>query len=135
MKNLTKGKIILYLAVIFAVGGVTGAVISWGEARQKALLPPSPRNICDHFRDRLKSRLNLTEEQMNRLQPILNKRVKGMEEIHSRSIQETERVIHDTNQEIAQLLTSEQRQELDRMENERREFWQKHGKEFHPPHP
>jgi DNA anti-recombination protein RmuC len=135
MKNLTKGKIILYLAVIFAVGGVTGAVISWGEARQKALLPPSPRNICDHFRDRLKSRLNLTEEQMNRLQPILNKRVKGMEEIHSRSIQETERVIHDTNQEIAQLLTSAQRQELDRMENERREFWQKHGKEFHPPHP
>ena len=35
MSHLTKNKIIVYMAAIFLVGGVTGAVLGWTGAKER----------------------------------------------------------------------------------------------------
>lgn len=131
MSPLTRNKIILYLAVIFVAGGVTGAVISWGEARQKMFGPPSPREICAHFRDRLKSELDLTPEQVRQLPPLLEKRAKQMEEAHRQAVRQIEELVRASNVEIADALklSPEQRAKLEEMEKKRREYF---GKRLKP---
>ena len=125
MNHLTKRKIILYLAIIFVAGGVTGAVISWAEAKQKWSGLPSPKTICDHFRNRLQTELGLSPQQARQLEPLLRKRVKNMEAIHLRTIKEIDELIRASNEEIAAALqlTQEQRIKLAAMEQKRREYF------------
>jgi hypothetical protein len=124
MTQPTRNKIILYLATIFLVGGITGAVVGWTGARQRGMESPSPKKMCAHFRDRLRSDLALTPTQLERLDPLLEKRAQGMEAIHTRSIQEFEDLIRASNEEIAAALclTPEQRAKLGEMEKRRQDF-------------
>ena len=140
MNHLTKQKIVLYLATIFAAGGITGGAVAWGTARnkmfhpsQKALRPPSMRDACDHMKSRLQSRLNLTKEQLRKIEPILAQTAKEMEAVHRQSMEQIEQAIEKSNAEIAKELTAEQRVKLDEMEKERRDFLQKRFKSQRPP--
>ena len=136
MNYLTKGKIVLYLAAIFVAGGVTGAVISWRERGENKWIRPTPKGICDSFRDRLRSELGLTPQQLERLEPLLQKRVAIMEEIRSRTVKELEELIRTSDAEIADALnlTSDQRAKLQQMERERTEHFGK-GRRGGPPPP
>ena len=132
MKHLTKNKIILYLAAIFLVGGVTGGVLGWTGANRNRMEPPSPKGMCDHFRHQLKSELDLTPAQLQQLDPLLEKRANGMEALRSRTIQQFEELIRASNEEIATTLglNSAQRAKLEEMERKRQEFMRKR---FRPP--
>ena len=136
MKYLTKGKIVLYLAAIFVAGGVTGAVISWRESGEKKWKPPTAKGICDSFRDRLRSELGLTPQQLERLEPLLQKRVATMEEIRTRTVKELEELIRTSDAEIANALnlTSDQRAKLQELEKSGREHFGK-GRRGGPPSP
>ncbi|HXT39833.1 MAG TPA: hypothetical protein VN887_07405 [Candidatus Angelobacter sp.] len=122
MSQLTKNKIIVYLAAIFLVGGITGAVLGWTGAKQKSMERLTPQKICARFRDRLQADLNLTPEQMRRIDPILEKRAQDMESVHDRTVKEIEDLVRSSNEEIAKVLDPSQRERLDQMEKERREF-------------
>jgi len=132
MNPLTRNKIILYLAAIFLVGGITGVVVGWTGAKQRMIGPPSPKKICDHFRHSLQSELELTPAQLRQLDPLLEKRAQEMEAIHSRTIQQFEELIRASNEEIATTLglTPAQRAKLEEMEKKRQEFMRKR---FRPP--
>jgi hypothetical protein len=127
MKYLTKGKIVLYLAAIFVAGGVTGAVISWRENGEKKWKPPTAKGICDSFRNRLRLELGLTPQQLERLEPLLQKRVTTMEEIRTRTVKELEGLICTSDAEIADALnlTSDQRAKLQQMERHSHEHFGK----------
>jgi hypothetical protein len=127
MKYLTKGKIVLYLAAIFVAGGVTGAVISLRESGGKKWISPSPKGICDSFRNRLREELGLTPQQLERLEPLLQKRVTTMEEIRTRTVKELEELIRTSDAEIADALnlTADQRAKLEQMERRGREHFGK----------
>jgi len=135
MTHLTKNKIILYLAIIFVAGGVTGAVISLAGAKHRGMGPPDPDKMCRNIRDRLQSELDLTPEQVRRLKPLLEKRVQEMETIHSRTVQEIEALIRKSNQEMAVALelTPTQKAKLEEMEKKRQEFMRKHSGPPGPP--
>ncbi|MBI4326793.1 MAG: hypothetical protein HY674_16255 [Chloroflexi bacterium] len=132
MNLLTKGKIILYLAAIFVAGGISGGVIAWKEAKQEMSRPPSPKKMCAFFRERLQAELKLTADQVQRLEPLLEKRVQEMEAVHSRTIGQIDELFRASNEEIARTLglTPEQRLKLDEMEKKRAEFMRK---KFKPP--
>ncbi len=139
MNHLTKQKIVLYLATIFAAGGISGAVVAWGTARNKmfqpspkAMRPPSMRDVCDHMKTRLQSRLNLTKEQLRKIEPILAQTAKEMETIHQQSMEQIEQAIEKSNAEIAKELTAEQKIKLAELEKERRDFLQKRFKGERP---
>jgi hypothetical protein len=136
MKYLTKGKIVLYLAAIFVAGGVTGAVINWRESGEKKWKMPTPKGICDSFRNRLRVELGLTPQQLDRLEPLLQKRVTCMEEIRTRTVKELEELMRTSDAEIADALelTAEQRAKLQQMEKSGREHFGK-GRRGGPPPP
>ena len=123
MKYLTKGKIILYLAAIFVAGGVTGAVIGWRETKEKKWEPPTTKGICDYFRKRLQVELGLNVDQVQQLEPLLQKRVKAMEEVHTRIVHQIDELLRSSDDEIAVALklTADQRAKLQEMEKNRRE--------------
>jgi len=136
MKYLTKGKIVVYLAAIFVAGGVTGGVISWRESGEKKWKPPTAKGICDSFRNRLRSELGLTPQQLERLEPLLQKRVTTMEEIRARTVKDLEELIRASDAEIADALnlSSDQRAKLQQMERIGREHFGK-GRRGGPPPP
>jgi len=136
MKYLTKGKIVVYLAAIFVAGGVTGGVISWRESGEKKWKPPTAKGICDSFRNRLRSELGLTPEQLQRLEPLLQKRVTTMEEIRARTVKDLEELIRASDAEIADALnlSSDQRAKLQQMERNRSDHFGK-GRRGGPPPP
>ena len=128
MKYLTKGKIVLYLAAIFVAGGVTGAVISLRESGENNRKPTlTSKGICDSFRNRLREELGLTPQQLERLEPLLQKRVTTMEEIRTRTVKELEELIRTSDAEIADALnlTADQRAKLEQMERRAREHFGK----------
>ena len=122
MSHLTKNKIIVYLAAIFLVGGVTGAVLGWTGAKERWSQPPDGKKICDHDRHRLQSNLNLRPDQMQQIDPILERRAKEMDAIHSRTIKEIEEIIHSSNENIVKVLDPEQRTKFEDLEKKRQEF-------------
>jgi Spy/CpxP family protein refolding chaperone len=130
MNYLTKSKIILYLALIFTAGGITGAVIGWGEAKQKPPVVWDSKKMCSHFKSRLESELGLTPTQVQKLEPLLEKQVKAMEEIHARTVKEVEEVFRKSNQEIAAALqlTQQQQQKFAEMEKSRRDLKNRRSK-------
>ena len=127
MKYLTKGKIILYLAAIFVAGGVTGAVISWRETREKEWERPTQTKMCDWFRKRLQVELGLNANQVRQLEPLLQKRVKAMEEIRTLTVQQIDELLRTSDAEIADALklTADQRAKLQQMGKNRREHFGK----------
>ena len=127
MKYLTKGKIVLYLAAIFVAGGVTGAVISWRETREKEWERPTQTKMCDWFRKRLQEELGLDADQVRQLEPLLQKRVKAMEEIRTRTVQQIDELLRTSDAEIADALklTADQRAKLQEMGKNRREHFGK----------
>lgn len=122
MSHFTKNKIIVYLAAIFLVGGVTGAVLGWTGAKERWSHAPDGRTICDHVRHRLQSELNLRPDQVRQIDPILEKRAKEMDAIHSRTIKEIEEIIRSSNDNIAKVLDPEQRTKFEELEKRRQEF-------------
>ncbi len=127
MKYLTKGKIVLYLAAIFVAGGVTGAVIGWRETKEKEWVRPTQTKMCDYFRKRLQEELGLNPDQVRQLEPLLEKRVKAMEEVHTRTVQQIDELLRSSDAEIAVALklTADQRAKLQEMGKNRREHYGK----------
>ncbi len=123
MKYLSKGKIVLYLAAIFVAGGVTGGVIGWRETREKGWERPTQTKMCDYFRKRLQEKLGLNPDQVQQLEPLLQKRVKAMEEVHNRTVQQIDELLRSSDDEIAVALklTADQRAKLQEMGKNRRE--------------
>lgn len=133
MNQLTRRKIILYLAAIFVAGGISGAVITWGPARQARFKPRTMGKMCDDMRKQLQSRLHLSPEQVRKIEPILEQTAKEIEAVHQRTIEEIEEVLQKSNQEIAKQLNADQQAELNKLEQERRDFYRKRFKGRPPP--
>jgi hypothetical protein len=136
MNHLTRTKVVLYLAVIFIAGSVTGAVLGWNGAQQRRMKPPSPKNFCEHVREKLRNELSLTPPQVQQLDPLLEKQARQMEEIHGRTVQQVNELIRTFNAEITNALnlSPQQCEKLAAMEKQRLEFDRRRGDHSHPPH-
>ena len=131
MSVLSKWKIALYLGAIFCAGGVSGWMIGANAAKQKIFSPPDPREISSHMRDRLHSKLNLTEDQAKKVDALIEKNSKDMQAIHGDCMKKIHQEMTGFNAQLKGLLTPEQQAKFDEMERERREarkLWeQRHG--------
>src|SRR5439155_27232043 len=87
MKSLTKGKLGLYVGVIFIAGVVSGSVITLRKVQAKAQ-PPSMENLCHKMQDSLKAKLGLSDEQFAKVRPILCQTAREIQKIHLRTMQE-----------------------------------------------
>jgi Spy/CpxP family protein refolding chaperone len=130
VSSLFRTKIILGLAGLFLAGMVAGAALGWASARQRSFRPPSGQTIQEHLRQEMRNELGLTPDQVQKLEPILEQRIREFEALHARSVAQGEEIIRASNARImTQLeLTEGQRAKLEALDQRRREMFRRHGK-------
>ena len=142
MNNLTKTKLISYLAAIFLAGGVTGATVAVTAAKQLAAKPPRIGHIeTRYLKERFQSKLGLTPEQTKSIEPILENMSEQLKSIRAETSKRIAAVMKNSCDQIGKDLTPEQRHKLeemkkDRLENDHRKFkspgeWPLKSSEFH----
>jgi hypothetical protein len=125
---MTKRTIALYIALIFLAGGIAGVGVATAYKPAKTQPPPrgvdpghprTPEEFQKHVFDRMKDRLALTPEQVEKVEPVFRKGFEEVRAIQDRSIKEVEATVKKNHEEIGKLVTSEQATKLEEMDRER----------------
>ena len=115
MNRALKWKLVVGFILVFLAGGMTGAFVAASQSGS-FLFGPHRGDLADRMRDRLRVQLRLTDEQMAKISPIIDKTAKQLESIRT----ETGRRVHETfveaHREMAAELTPEQRTKLQEIE-------------------
>ncbi|MEO6969554.1 MAG: hypothetical protein ABI217_01500 [Chthoniobacterales bacterium] len=120
MNKVRTGRIILYAALIFLAGLVTGALLApiFGRTFMR---PPAPHEMSQQMLSHLQSVLHLTDQQLTQIKPLVEKTGADMEAIHHETMQRALARLAETHAQISALLTPEQKIEYKKMEAEHRE--------------
>jgi len=122
MNRLSKTKLILYLAAIFVAGGVTGAMVALKADKQATTEAPRVARLeTRYLRDRFQSKLNLTPEQSQVIEPILEKMSDDLKSVRQDCSKRIAAVMKASYDQIAKKLTPEQRKKLEEMQKEHRD--------------
>jgi Spy/CpxP family protein refolding chaperone len=132
MNRALKWKLIAGFVLVFIAGGMTGAFIVASQTH-RLFFGAYHGAIADRMRHRLRLQLRLTDEQMAKISPIIDKTATQLEKIRI----ETGRRVHETfaeaHREMAADLTPEQRAKLQAIEERhRRGFHHMHGRRGSP---
>jgi Spy/CpxP family protein refolding chaperone len=136
---MTKAKITFYIVLIFLAGAVAGGAVArkvWParEHRPGPHRPPEPEKFEDHLFGIMKERLKLTPEQIQNIEPIFHAGFKEVRTIQDKTLAQVEDAVQRNHAEIAKQLTPDQKTELEKMDQERREFFKNHpGRHGGPP--
>jgi len=121
MNGVAKWKLVLYLAAIFAAGAVSGWVIAAKTAKQKAFTAPRSDEISASLRDRLHAKLNLSDEQKQKIDAVLERSSKEMQAIHKAGIDRIRQALSNRTWQISAVLTADQQRQFEQIERERQE--------------
>ncbi len=122
MNNLSKGKAIFYLTAIFLAGAIGGTVVGYAAGKRKGFPPPPrPSEMARHIMARFQSQLDLTPDQVDQIQPLVEQTTANMDVIHRESWHQVSEGFKKLNQQITEYLSEGQRKKLEAMESERRE--------------
>jgi hypothetical protein len=117
MNKTTRGKVIAYMAALFLAGAATGSLITYHLPRQSDSKP----DITADLRARLKTKLDLTPAQQEKIDPLVQKAGAKMTGIRVNSIESFSAALAELNAQIAPELTPEQKEKLAGMDKERQE--------------
>src|ERR1700747_2952862 len=122
MNSALKWKLIAGFLLVFIAGGATGVFVTMTIAHRLILAQHPHGIIAQTMKNRLRWQLRLTDEQMAKISPIIEKTGAQLEEIRGDTGKHVRDVIDESHREIAQYLTPEQQQRLKQME-ERGRHW------------
>jgi len=136
---MTKAKITFYVVLIFLAGAVAGGAVARKAWPPREHRPgprrPDPEKFEDHLFGIMKERLKLTPEQIEKIEPIFHAGFKEVRTIQDKTLAQVEEAVQRNHADIAKELTAEQKNELERMDRERREFFKNHPGRHGPPPP
>lgn len=119
-------KIIFAVSGIFLAGAVTGGFVSLRVASSISEKRITPDRFGPAQMERLAQRLDLTDEQLEKIRPIINQTAENVNKTRRDTFKATADLIDRMDAEVAKVLTAEQRERLAAMraeENERRKQW------------
>ncbi len=119
MSHFTKRKALTYLIAIFLAGAACGTILGYVSGKHQAASPTRQKEICDRTLKKLQTRLDLSDEQVARIKPIVEQNSASMQTIQRESWQRVSDVVKRMNTQIAGHLSAEQKQKLEAMENQR----------------
>ncbi|EEF59894.1 hypothetical protein [Pedosphaera parvula] len=120
----SKGKLIVYLVMLFVLGAVTGSGITYKLVKGH---PPGrgpghpPGDFTERMRSDLKTRLNLTADQVDKINPMIDVAGAELRSIQTNTMQRVSQVFDNLHAQMRPLLTDEQKTKLEEMEKEFRE--------------
>ena len=127
--GISKWKIVLYLAAIFAAGGVSGWVVAAKTTKERILSPPAPKEISSHFCDRLFSKMNLSPDQSEKIKDISDRYAKEVDTLRDEQWRRIRSAANNRNAQINAILTPEQRLQFEQIEKERREAFRNRSRD------
>ncbi|MBA3544591.1 MAG: hypothetical protein H0T83_09170 [Chthoniobacterales bacterium] len=121
MNASLKGKLVAGFILASLAGGVTGSFLTFHQGRHwhSDFGHRSPA-MADRMRERIMSQLDLTPEQLGRIEPILNRAGKELQQIRSETGDKVRAVLDETNQAVRPLLTDAQRARFETIEKKSR---------------
>jgi Spy/CpxP family protein refolding chaperone len=137
---MTRAKIAFYLSLIFLAGAIAGGAVVLSTPKTFGLSSPPKRpgnheDFANFIWNQMKDRLKLTEAQAAQVEPVFRKGFSEVRDIQERSLQEVEAAIRKNHEEIEVHLTPEQRVELQKMDQERQNFFIKRREKSAGPTP
>src|SRR5206468_7932317 len=126
MNSALKWKLIAGFVLVFLAGGATGVFVSAATAHRFLFGPHRHGYAAQAMRNRLQWQLRLTDEQMAKISPIIEKTGAQLEEIRGETGRRVRETIAEAHREIAPVLTPEQQQRLKQMEERHRRWFQHH---------
>ena len=133
MNQVLKWKLIAGFLLVFVAGGIAGAALGGLYARHLFFEFHHPRLVGARMKERLRTELSLTPEQVAKLSPIVDKTAAQLQEIRRETGRRVHETMADAHKEIAANLTDEQRQKLQQIEERHRRWRHRHGPHDFPP--
>src|SRR5881397_4122904 len=125
MNQALKWKLIAGFILVFAAGGISGAFLGGLYARHLFFGFHHPEQIGARMKERLRTELNLTPEQLAKISPIIDKTAVQLREIRRETAGRVHVTIAEAHRQMAVNLTDEQRQKLQQIEARHRR-WRHH---------
>ncbi|MCX6928518.1 MAG: hypothetical protein NT154_35715 [Verrucomicrobia bacterium] len=125
MSNLGKWKLRLYVLAIFLAGSGSGALITWQICQGRPVAPSSPAEIGARLRARFQARLNLTPEQVQKINPLIDQAMRQVEVIRRETANHVFQNVSNLHEQVLLVLTPEQKAEFEQLERERHEYLQR----------
>ena len=122
MSGGLKWKLIAGFALVFLAGGATGVFVSATAAHHFFFGPHRHGFAAQAMRNRLRAQLSLTDEQLTKITPIVEKAGAKLEEIRGDTGRRVRETIAEAHRDIAPILTPEQRQRLQQIEARHRRW-------------
>ena len=126
MNSALKWKLIAGFLLVFIAGGAAGVFVTTAVGHRFMFASHPYGFVAKAMKSRLQWQLRLTDEQMTKISPIIDKTGAQLEEIRGDTGRRVHETIAEAHREIAPILTPEQQQRLQQME-ERRRRWMHHG--------
>jgi Spy/CpxP family protein refolding chaperone len=129
-------KLIAGFILVFVAGGVTGAFLGGLYARH-FFFPEfhRPEMIRARMKERLRTELNLTPEQVVKISPIIDKTTTQLQEVRRDTGRRVHEIIMEAHRQMAVNLTEEQRGKLQQIEERHRRWRHRRGLHEVPPEP
>jgi len=125
MNRSLQWKLVAGFLLVFVAGGITGAFVGGAYARHHFFEVHHPERIGARMKERLRTELNLTPEQLAKISPIIDKTAVQLRDIRRETGRRVHEILTDAHQQMAATLTEEQRQKLQQIE-ERHRRWRHH---------
>jgi len=136
MNGALKWKLVAGFVLVFVAGGIAGAALGGFYARHLFIEFHRPGRVGDRMKERLRTELRLTPEQVAKISPIVDKTAAQLQEIRRDTGRRVHQAMTEAHKEIAVNLTDEQRQKLQQIEEQHRRRGHHHGlREFAPESP
>jgi Spy/CpxP family protein refolding chaperone len=125
MNRALRWKLIAAFLLVFVAGGITGAFVGGSYARHRFFELHRPERIGARMKDELRAELNLTPEQVAKISPIIDNIDSQLRNIRRDTGQRVHQVMAEAHRQMAANLTDEQRQKLQQLEEQHRQ-WRHH---------
>jgi hypothetical protein len=130
-----KWKLLGGFVLVFVAGGMTGAFVGARHARH-AFFTLHQKIMAERIGHRLRAELQLTDDKMSKISPIIEKTAARLQEIRDNTGRQVHETLLEAHREMAPSLTAEQQAKLQALESHQpHRHWLNHGRRPPPPGP
>jgi len=135
MNRALKWKLLGGFVLVFIAGGMAGAFVGASHARH-SFFGLQQKVMAERMRHSLRAELQLTDDQLAKISPIIDKTAARLQEIRHSTGRQVHETILEAHREMAPNLTVEQRAKLQALElRPHHGRWFNHGRRSPPPGP
>ena len=117
MNGALKWKLIAGFVLVFLAGGVTGGFVAAKTTRHFLFATGHHAVAAQRMREHLRSELNLSPEQVDKISPAMDKAAAQLEEIRKDTARRVRDTFAEAHREIAKDLTPEQQAKLQELKH------------------